>query len=279
MWVLTNIFNFDLSGIIVTKLFRLYTRYTAVCADALVRPFYNLGDVMVFIGKTVRTVPSIPKSIKLIFESMLEIGVRSIPIAFVISIFAGATTAWQANYQLEGYVSMRYLGTAVSKSLILELGPVLTGLMIAGRVGASIAASLGAMRVTEQIDALSTMSIDPYRYLVLPRVTAAMVMVPLLTIYSVFFGIVGAMFVSKYFLGVSQGIFIFGVKHYFYYTDVIVCIIKAFVFGTGLSVLGCYHGFNATGGAEGVGKAAIKAFVSSAIFILLSDFIVAALAF
>ncbi|MBN1291106.1 MAG: ABC transporter permease [Candidatus Latescibacteria bacterium] len=238
-----------------------------------------MGDVVVFLGKTIRTVPNIPKSLGLIFDSMLEIGVRSIPIALVISIFAGATTAWQANYQLQEYVSMRYLGTAVSKSLILELGPVLTGLVVAGRVGASIAASLGAMRVTEQIDALSTMAIDPIRYLVLPRVTAAMIMVPILTIYSVFFGIVGAMFVSMYFLGVTKGIFIVGVRHYFYYTDIMVCLIKAFIFGTGLSVLGCYYGFKTTGGAEGVGKAAIKAFVSSAIFILLSDFIVAALAF
>ena len=263
----------------MTKLLRLYTRLSTGIADALIKPFYDFGDVIIFIGKTIRTVPSIPKSFKLIFESMLEIGVRSIPIAFVISVFAGATTAWQANYQLEEYVSMRYLGTAVSKSLILELGPVLTGLVVAGRVGSSIAASLGAMRVTEQIDALSTMAIDPIRYLVLPRVTAAMVMVPILTIYSVFFGIVGALFVSMNFLGVTKGIFIVGVRHYFYYTDVMVCLIKALVFGTGLSVLGCYYGFNATGGAEGVGKAAIKAFVSSAIFILLSDFMIAALAF
>ena len=263
----------------MTKLLRLYTRLSAGIADALIKPFSDFGDVIIFITKTIRTVPSIPKSYKLIFESMLEIGVRSIPIAFVISVFAGATTAWQANYQLEEYVSMRYLGTAVSKSLILELGPVLTGLVVAGRVGSSIAASLGAMRVTEQIDALSTMAIDPIRYLVLPRVTAAMVMVPILTIYSVFFGIVGALFVSMNFLGVTKGIFIVGVRHYFYYTDVMVCLIKALVFGTGLSVLGCYYGFNATGGAEGVGKAAIKAFVSSAIFILLSDFMIAALAF
>jgi len=263
----------------VTKLLRLYTRLSAGIADALIKPFSDFGDVIIFITKTIRTVPSIPKSYKLIFESMLEIGVRSIPIAFVISVFAGATTAWQANYQLEEYVSMRYLGTAVSKSLILELGPVLTGLVVAGRVGSSIAASLGAMRVTEQIDALSTMAIDPIRYLVLPRVTAAMVMVPILTIYSVFFGIVGALFVSMNFLGVTKGIFIVGVRHYFYYTDVMVCLIKALVFGTGLSLLGCYYGFNATGGAEGVGKAAIKAFVSSAIFILLSDFMIAALAF
>jgi phospholipid/cholesterol/gamma-HCH transport system permease protein len=167
----------------------------------------------------------------------------------------------------------------VSKSLILELGPVLTGLVVAGRVGSSIAASLGAMRVTEQIDALSTMGIDPVRYLVLPRITAAMVMVPMLTIYSVFFGIMGGLYVSMKFLGISKGIFIFGLRHYFYYTDVMVCLIKALVFGTGLSLLGCYHGFNATGGAEGVGNAAIRAFVYSAIFILLTDFVIAVIAF
>ena len=210
---------------------------------------------------------------------MLEIGVRSLPIVLVISVFAGATTAWQANYQLEGYISMRYLGTAVSKSIILELGPVLTGLVIAGRVGASIAASLGAMRVTEQIDALSTMAIDPVRYLVLPRVIASMVMVPLLTIYSCFFGIIAGMFVSMYLLNVSMGIFIFGLRHYFYISDLVVCLVKSLVFGTGLSVLGCYYGFNTSGGAEGVGRAAIKAYVAASVFILLSDFIVAYIAF
>jgi phospholipid/cholesterol/gamma-HCH transport system permease protein len=210
---------------------------------------------------------------------MLEIGVRSIPICFVISVFAGATTAWQGNYQLEEYVSMRYLGTAVSKSIILELGPVLTGLIVAGRVGASIAASLGAMRITEQIDALSTMAIDPIRYLVLPRVVASVVMVPILTIYSCFFGICAGMVVSMYFLGISRGIFIFGLKHYFYITDVTVCLLKSLIFGAGLSVLGCYYGFQTRGGAEGVGHAAIKAFVTSSVFILFSDFLVASVAF
>lgn len=245
----------------------------------ILKPTKDIGDVMIFFIRTLKTVPSIPKSSALIFDSMLEIGVNSIPIAFVISIFAGATTAWQANYQLEEYVSMRVLGTAVSKALILELGPVLTGLVVAGRIGASIAASLGAMRVTEQIDALSTMAIDPMRYLVLPRLIAAMIMVPVLTIYSCFFGIIGGMYVSMKFLGVSQGIFIFGLRHYFYIADVIVCMVKSFVFGTGLCILGCYHGFNASGGAEGVGKAAIKAYVSAAVFILLSDFVVSSLAF
>ena len=266
-------------GTIVNSFFRFYSRFTSQVIDKVTAPVKELGDIVMFSGKVLRTITGLPRSIKLIFDSMLEIGVRSIPITFVISIFAGATTAWQANYQLEGYVSMRYLGTAVSKSIILELAPVLTGLVVAGRIGASIAASLGAMRVTEQIDALSTMAIDPVRYLVLPRVTAAVFMLPVLTIYSCFFGISGGMFISMEYLGVSKGIFIYGVRHYFYISDLVVCMVKSLVFGTGLSLLGCYYGFNASGGAEGVGRAAIKAYVSSAVFILCSDFVIASIAF
>lgn len=261
------------------KLYRLYVGLSSKAAESILRPIREFGDIVIFTGRIARTVPGIPRSLKLIFDSMLEIGVRSLPIVLVISLFAGATTAWQANYQLEGYVSMRYLGTAVSKSIILELGPVLTGLVIAGRVGASIAASLGAMRVTEQIDALSTMAINPVRYLVLPRVAASMIMVPVLTIYSCFFGIFSGMIASMYLLDVSTGIFIYGLRHFFLVNDVIVCLTKALVFGTGLSVLGCYYGFNASGGAEGVGRAAIRAFVAASVFILLSDFLVAYIAF
>jgi phospholipid/cholesterol/gamma-HCH transport system permease protein len=248
-------------------------------ANAFLDPIREIGDIVLFTARAARTITGIPRSMRLIFEAMLEIGVRSLPIVFVISLFAGATTAWQANYQLEGYVSTRFLGTAVLKSIILELGPVLTGLVVAGRIGSSIAASLGAMRVTEQIDALSTMAIDPVRFLVLPRVAAAVVMVPMLTVYSVFFGLLGGMYISVKMLGVSSGIFIYGLKHFFYITDVVVCLVKALVFGAGLSILGCYYGFNAEGGAEGVGRAAIRAYVSSAVFILLSDFVIASIAF
>ena len=268
---------------VVKWLFNTYFRVSAGVSDTIVtvvaKPVIAFGDIVIFFFRILRIVHKIPSNLRLIFDAMLEIGVRSIPITFVISVFAGATTAWQANYQLEGYVSMRYLGTAVSKSIILELGPVLTGLVVAGRIGSSLAASLGAMRITEQIDALSTMAIDPMRFLVLPRVTASFFMVPILTIYSCFFGIAAGMIVSHLFLGVSTGIFIFGLKHFFYITDVIVCMIKAVVFGTGLSVLGCYYGYNASGGAEGVGLAAIRAYVTSAVFILLSDFLIALVAF
>jgi len=248
-------------------------------ANVFIEPVREIGDIVMFSARAARTVTGIPRSARLIFDAMLEIGVRSLPIVFVISIFAGATTAWQAKYQLEGYVSTRFLGTAVLKSIILELGPVLTGLVVAGRIGSSIAASLGAMRVTEQIDALSTMAIDPMRFLVLPRVAAALVMTPMLTVYSVFFGLLGGMYVSVHMLGVSSGTFIYGIKRFFYLTDVVVCLIKALVFGGGLSILGCYYGFNAAGGAEGVGRAAIRAYVSAAVFILLSDFVIASIAF
>jgi len=263
----------------VSRLFGMYGRLSEAIANRVLNPISEIGDIVLFMGQILKTVPSIPRSYRLIFDDMLEIGVRSIPIVFVISVFAGATTAWQGNYQLSEYVSMRYLGTAVSKSIILELGPVLTGLIVAGRIGASIAAALGAMRVTEQIDALATMAINPVRYLVLPRVTAAMVMVPVLTIYSCVFGIFAGMVISNYFLGITQGIFIFGLRRYFFVTDVIVSLTKALIFGTGIGVLGCYYGFKASGGAEGVGQAAIKAFVTAAVFILFSDFMVAAIAF
>lgn len=248
-------------------------------ANTFLDPVREIGDIVSFALRAGRTIPAIPRSMGLIFDSMLEIGVRSLFIVFIISIFAGATTAWQAKYQLAGLVSDRFMGTAVFKSIMLELGPVLTGLVVAGRIGSSIAASLGAMRVTEQIDALSTMAIDPMRYLVLPRIVAAIIMVPILTIYGVCFGIAGAMYISTHFLGVSGGIFIYGLRHFFYISDVIVGLSKAVVFGAGLSLLGCYYGFHAAGGAEGVGRAAIRAYVSSAIFILLSDFVVAAIAF
>ena len=123
----------------VSRLFGMYGRLSEAIANRVLNPISEIGDIVLFMGQILKTVPSIPRSFRLILDDMLEIGVRSIPIVFVISVFAGATTAWQGNYQLSEYVSMRYLGTAVSKSIILELGPVLTGLIVAGRIGASIA--------------------------------------------------------------------------------------------------------------------------------------------
>ena len=153
--------------------------------------FMHVGRVVLLISRMIRTAPQIFNNPRLTLEQMVEVGVRSMPLVFVVALFAGATTAWQAKYQLEGLVATKMIGTAVAKSLILELGPVLTALVIAGRVGSSISAELATMRVTEQIDALITMSISPIRYLILPRVTAGIVMLPLLVVLSVVFGILG----------------------------------------------------------------------------------------
>ena len=241
--------------------------------------FTHLGRALLLIGQIIRTTPQIFHNPRLTLEQMVEMGIRSLPLVFVVSVFAGATTAWQARYQLEGLVPTKMIGTAVSKSIILELGPVLTALVVAGRVGASISAELATMRVTEQIDALVTMSIDPVRYLILPRVTAGIVMVPVLVALSYFFGIGGGYVTSVYAGKIGGPKFLEGIHLFFYVRDVAVGLFKAYIFGAVTSFAGCYFGFIAEGGAEGVGRAAIMAFVSSSVLILMADFLVALVAF
>jgi phospholipid/cholesterol/gamma-HCH transport system permease protein len=172
-------------------------------------------------------------------------------------------------------VPMRYLGTAVGKAVIIELGPVLTGLVVAGRVGASIAAELGTMKVTEQIDALETMALDPIRYLAVPRFIAGVVMLPVLTIFANFVAIMGALFVSILFIDISVYTFLNGLKLFFDIKDLFGGLLKAGVFGAIIAVVGCYHGFKTTGGAEGVGLSTTRAVVYSSVLILIADYIVA----
>jgi len=142
-------------------------------------------------------------------------GVASLPLVIFTSVFTGAVSAVQAAYQFQNYVPMRYLGTAVGKAVIIELGPVLTGLVIAGRVGASIAAELGTMKVTEQIDAMETMALDPIRFLAVPRFIAGLIMLPVLTILANFVAIMGALFVALFFIDITAYTFLNGVKLFF----------------------------------------------------------------
>ena len=246
---------------------------------AQVNFFVHVGRIVLLLFQIIRIAPQIFRNPRLTLEQMAEVGVRSIPLVFVVSIFAGATTAWQAKYQLEGLVSAELIGTGVIKSLLLELSPVLTALIVAGRYGSAVSSELATMRVTEQIDALVTMSIDPVRYLILPRVTAGIVMVPILVIISVLVGVVGGYFTAVTAGGIPSGKFLAGVQLFFYVRDVAVCLFKAFVFGAVTSFMGCYFGYIAKGGASGVGNAAINAFVSSAVMILAADFVVAFIAF
>ncbi|HPU84570.1 MAG TPA: ABC transporter permease [Candidatus Latescibacteria bacterium] len=239
----------------------------------------QVGRFVLFASEVVRALPKIFQNPRLTLEQMVRMGTDSVPLVFTVSIFAGATTAWQGKYQLEGILPTSAIGTAVAKSLILELGPVLTALVIAGRVGSSIAAELATMRVTEQIDALVTMSISPARYLIAPRVVAGFVMAPVLVVMSYFFGISGGYVTAVSLGGLNGARFLEGLRLFFYVRDVAVGLLKAFVFGASTSFLGCYFGYFARGGAEGVGQAAIRAFVSSSVVILGADFLIASIAF
>lgn len=202
---------------------------------------------------------------------LLSIGVASIPIALFILTFTGMVLAIQASYTFTGTFPMYFVGAMVGKTVILELGPVLTGLALAGRVGASIASELGSMRVTEQIDALEALAYDPVAYLVVPRVLAGMVMFPIVTVFALAIGIAAGWLTSLAMLDMSTPEFVKGLKLFFDSYDVQFALIKAWSFGLVVTGVGCFYGFHTTGGAEGVGHATTRAVVVGSMIILVLD--------
>ena len=232
----------------------------------------EFGQVSILFFKVVRFFPKMFKNKKIILEQMEHIGVGSLPLVIIIAVFTGAVAAWQAAYQLKGMAPLSFLGTATSRAIITELGPVLTGIIIAGRVGASIAAELGSMKVTEQIDALETMGISPIRYLAMPRFLASIIMLPVLIVFANIIAVIGAYLVSNFFLNVSYTVFFDSVKRFFTMGDFIFGMIKGMVFGGVTALLGCHIGFRTEGGAEGVGLSTIRSFVVSSASILILDY-------
>ncbi len=245
----------------------------------VVRFFAHTGAVFILLGRTVISFTEMQKRIGLWFDQMLFVGVRSLPLIVITSIFTGGVSAWQAAYQFKGYIPLRYLGTAVGKAIVIELAPVLTALVVAGRVGAAMAAEIGTMKVTEQVDALEAMGVNPVSYLVFPRVVGSIVMLPVLTVFADFIAIIGAMAVAVFFVGLSGEIFLNGVKLFFHISDLVSGLVKAAVFGLIISLVGCYHGLSAEGGAEGVGRSTTQAVVWASVLILVSDYVIATLLF
>lgn len=241
--------------------------------------FEQSGAMFILFGRILRHAHLLGRDRHLLFEQMQLIGVRSLPLVSIIAVFTGAVTAWQAAYQFEGFIPYSYIGSASSIAVFIELGPVLTAIVLAGRVGASIAAELGTMKVTEQIDALETLAIDPVRYLALPRVFAATMMTPILTIFANFIAILGSFVVSNLLIGLTGRVFFEGVQQTFVVRNVLGGLLKATVFGATIALVGCYVGFQTSGGAEGVGHATIKAFVLSAGLIMLNDYLLATIIF
>ncbi len=232
----------------------------------------EIGQIAELFWGIVKNFYTIPRSRAIILYQMEHIGVNSLPLVMIIAIFTGAVSAWQAAYQLKGIAPLSFLGGSTSRAIITELGPVLTGIVIAGRVGASIAAELGTMKVTEQIDALETMAISPIRYLAMPRFIASVVMLPLLVIFADTIAVFGAFIVSNYFLGVSFSVFFLSVKRFFVFGDLLAGLVKTIFFGGVTALLGCHIGFKTEGGAEGVGLSTIRSFVLSSAMILILDY-------
>ena len=212
-----------------------------------------------------------------VFAQMVFVGAGSLAIAAFVSFFTGIVIAMQSAYQLSRFGANIYVAPMVSVGLARELGPVLTALVVAGRVGAAITAELGSMKVTEQIEALDTMALNPVRFLVVPRFLALLVMLPCLTVMADMLGILGGFLVGVFNLRLDPYRYLTFSFQYMQWKDVWTGLIKSAVFGITISMIGCYMGLNTKGGAEGVGKATTLSVVTSFILIVLFDCILTGL--
>jgi len=229
------------------------------------------GGMAILMGQTLFWIPVPPLRRRQLFEQMAKIGVDSLPIVSLISLFTGMVLALQSAYQMQRFSAEMYIASLVAVSMLRELGPVLTALIVAGRVGASITAEIGTMRVTEQIDALETLATNPVKYLVVPRFLALILMLPLLTAYADAIGILGGYIIGVYKLGISHGMYMKNTWQPLKYKDFYTGLMKSFFFGVITCIVACYEGMNAEGGAEGVGKATTASVVTSFILIIASD--------
>ncbi|MFH1190000.1 MAG: ABC transporter permease [Candidatus Omnitrophota bacterium] len=250
-------------------------------AGALGRKFLNMikyaGGVSVLMGQTLFWLPIPPLRIRHIIEQMSKIGVDSLPIVSMISLFTGMVLALQSAYQLQRFAAEMYVASLVAFSMTRELAPVLTALIVAGRVGASITAELGTMKVTEQIDALETLATNPIKYLVVPRFMALVITVPILTLYADFIGIAGGYSVGVYKLGVSHAMYMKNTWDPLRYKDIWTGLVKSLVFAIIICIVACYEGMKTEGGAEGVGRSTTASVVMSFILIIASDCFMTAL--
>ncbi len=212
-----------------------------------------------------------------LFHQMRAIGVDSLPLAIMVAAFIGGVITIQIRYQLFPGIQLSIVGLSSRQIVILETGPLLTGLVLAGRVGAKMTAEIATMRVTEQIDALETLGFDPVAYLIVPRLIAAIVMLPVLTVFADVFGVLSGLMAAVTITDVKYAQFMEGVRLGYDHFQVVYSLIKATLFGAAISYLCTYEGFTTRGGAEGVGQSTAKAVVVSSVAILILDAITAVL--
>ena len=233
-----------------------------------------IGRLALFALRAILSSVRPPYYPRLILRQMVEIGYYSLPVVGMTAVFTGMVLALQTYTGFARFNAETAIPNVVVLSICRELGPVMAGLMVAGRIGAAMAAELGTMRVTEQIDALTTLSTSPYKYLIAPRLIAGLTMLPLLVGTADVIGVLGGYLVSVYKLGFNPGSYIKNTVDFVEFLDVFSGLVKAAVFGFIVALMGCYHGFHSRGGAQGVGKATTNAVVSASILILTCNYFI-----
>jgi phospholipid/cholesterol/gamma-HCH transport system permease protein len=240
----------------------------------VIRAIEGLGDLALFAWSTLGWLfTRLPRRDTLV-GNMYTIGVQSLPVVAVIGAFTGMVLAVQSYTQFREFGLETQLGGVINKSMFRELGPVLAATMLAGRVGSAMAAELGTMRVTEQIDALSSMGANPIHYLVVPRFLSCLLLIPSLTIMAVFMGVVGGAFYCVSFLGIDYYHYRSNAQRFVENWDLFYGVVKSVFFGATIGIISCYRGFNCLPGAEGVGRAATTSFVYSFVVIIILDLLV-----
>mgnify|MGYP001809895160 CR=1 FL=1 len=232
------------------------------------------GRLVLFAGRALWSSVHPPFYPRLILRQMLDIGYFSLPVVGLTAIFSGMVLALQSHTGFARFSAEGAVATVVILSMTRELGPVLAGLMVAGRVGAAMAAEIGTMRVTEQIDALVTLSTSPFKYLVAPRLIAGLLMLPCLVLVADIIGVFGGYLIGTVKLGFNPSVYVSRSWEYLERLDVISGLVKASVFGFLITLMGCYHGYHSKGGAQGVGRATTSAVVSASILILIFNYII-----
>jgi len=240
------------------------------------RPAEEVGRVILLFYSTIKWLIKPPFEIRNTIKQMLEMGVNSLPVVLITAVFTGMVLALQTYTGFKRFGAESLVGSVVALSMTRELGPVLTAIIVAGRAGAAMAAELGTMRVTEQIDALETLATNPVKYLIVPRFTSGLLMLPSLTAVADIIGIIGGYFVTVVLFGASSTQYMKMTWDYLEMEDIYNGLIKACFFGGALSLISCYKGFYTSGGAEGVGKATTGAVVLSCMTILISDYFLSA---
>ena len=239
----------------------------------------EMGQILILLCRAFMWTVMPPYRLRAVIKQMEFVGVKSIFVVVLTGIFAGGVLALQSHHGFRLFGAETLVGSTVALAMTRELGPVLTALMVNGRAGSAMAAELGTMRVTEQIDALYVMATNPVKYLIVPRIIAGVVMLPILTIVADFLGILGGYFVGVILLKINSGMFIANIIEMVDLEDIFHGLTKSVFFGLILTHIGCYKGFYTTGGAEGVGKSTTQAVVLSSVLILVSDYFLTSIMF